>query len=254
MDGTWAGVSLTMPLKRAAVPLLHEATRLARATGCVNTITISGGRLLGDNTDVAGMLGALADAGITRAGPACVLGAGATAATALAALHALGCPAAVAIARDPARAGPLEAAAQRIGIPLRVRPWDEARRHLGAALVISAVPPGAASPLAPWWPGPEHGLLDVAYQQPSALAESAARAGSTVASGLAMLVHQAARQFEVQAGRPAPLGVMLAAAARALASRESKSPRRLPGRQRGTPAPAGPHQTARPLPRGTVAG
>lgn len=58
-------------------------------------------------------------------------------------------------------------------------------------------PPGAADPLAVLWQGgPEAALLDVAYQRPSALAGAAAAAGSTVASGLAMLVYQAARQFE----------------------------------------------------------
>jgi shikimate dehydrogenase len=221
LDGTWAGLSLTMPLKRAAVPLLHEASAAVRETGCANTVTIRGGRLLGDNTDVAGMLAALHEAGVTRAGPACVLGAGATAATALAALRALGCPEVTAVARDTARGSDLEGAAERIGIPLRVRPWNEAARHLTADLVISALPPGAADPLAALWPACGNFLLDVTYRPwPSALARAALRAGSTVAGGLPMLVHQAARQVELQTGRaPAPLAAMRHAAGQALSVR-----------------------------------
>lgn len=223
LDGSWAGLSLTMPLKRAAVPLLDETSATVQATGSANTVTIRDGRLLGENTDAAGMLGALREAGITRAGPACVLGAGATAATALAALRTLGCPRVTAIARDPARAGELESAAERIGLPVRVRPWDEAGRHLAAGLVISALPPGAADPLAPLWPATGAGaLLDVVYRPwPSPLALAAAQAGSTVAGGLPMLVHQAARQVELQTGRTAPLAAMRSAAEQALGQGEA---------------------------------
>lgn len=229
MDCSWAGLSLTMPLKRAVIPLLHETTATVRDTGCANTVIVRDGRLAGDNTDVHGMLAALREAGITAdPGPACVLGAGATAATALAALRALGCPGATALARDPARARHLEAAAERIGILLRVRPWDEAQDSLSAGLVISALPPGAADPLAARWPASGNVLLDVTYRPwPSALAQAAGRAGSTVAGGLPMLVHQAARQAELQTGRvPAPVAAMRRAAEQAL----------------GTPSPGRPVQ------------
>jgi shikimate dehydrogenase len=218
LDSSWAGLSLTMPLKRTAISLLHEASGTVQATGCANTITIRDGRLLGDNTDVDGMLSALRGAGITRAGPACVLGAGATAATALAVLHILGCTEVTAVARDATRSRELHSAADRIGIRLRVRPWDEAGHYLTAGLVISALPPGAADPLASRWPASGNSLLDVVYRPwPSRLARAAAQAGSTVTGGLPMLLHQAARQVELQTGRtPAPLAAMRRAAEQAL--------------------------------------
>jgi Shikimate dehydrogenase substrate binding domain len=90
LDGNWAGLSLTMPLKRAAVHLLDEVSATVTATGTANTVTIRSGRLLGENTDAHGMLQTLLDAGVTHVESACVLGAGATAATALAVLHTLG--------------------------------------------------------------------------------------------------------------------------------------------------------------------
>jgi shikimate dehydrogenase len=220
LDDSWAGLSLTMPLKRTAVPLLDEVSATVRATGTANTVVVRGGRLLGENTDVDGMQEALHDAGVTSAGSACVLGAGATAATALAVLHALGCPEATVIARDPARTSELVSAAERIGIAVHIRPWQQATRHLAADVVMSALPPGAADPLASTgWPRTGNTLLDVVYRPwPTQLAGAARRAGATVVGGLPMLVHQATRQFELQTGcRPAPIAAMRDAAVRALA-------------------------------------
>lgn len=53
LDDGWAGLSLTMSLKRAAVPRLDEVSQTVKATGTANTVTVRGGRLLGENTDVA---------------------------------------------------------------------------------------------------------------------------------------------------------------------------------------------------------
>ncbi|MHC3393949.1 shikimate dehydrogenase [Streptomyces lavendulocolor] len=218
LDDGWAGLSLTMPLKRVAVPLLDEVSQTVKATGTANTVTVRGGRLLGENTDVDGMLQALLDAGITRVESACVLGAGATAATALAALHTLDCREATVIARDMARTRELTGAAERIGTGVRFRPWAEASRHLTASLVVSALPPGAADPLAASWSAAGNTLLDVVYRPwPTPLALAAIRAGSTVIGGLPMLIHQAARQVELQTGHtPAPLPAMRTAAEDAL--------------------------------------
>src|SRR6266581_4431941 len=61
----WAGLSLTMPLKRAVLPLLDETEPLAREVGAANTVVFRGGRRHGHNTDVPGMIAALAEAGVT---------------------------------------------------------------------------------------------------------------------------------------------------------------------------------------------
>ena len=203
LDDNWAGLSLTMPLKRAAVPLLDEVSQTVQATGTANTITVRGGRLRGENTDVDGMLQAIRDAGITRVESACVLGAGATAATALAALHTLGCREVTAVTRDVTRTVELSDAAERIGIALRIRPWHEAARHLRADLVVSALPPGAADPLAPQWPAAGNALLDVVYRAwPTPLAGASLRAGSTVIGGLRSLA--SGRPAGRTANRPHP--------------------------------------------------
>lgn len=201
LDESWAGLSLTMPLKRAVVPLLDEVSATVWATGTANTVIVRSGRLVGENTDIDGMLRALLDVGLTRVESACVLGAGATAATALAVLHTLDCREVTVIARDVARTSDLAHAAERIGVAVRIRPWADASEHLQSGLVVSALPPGAADPLAPCWPAVGNTLFDVVYWPwPTVLARAAQHAGSTVVGGLPMVLHQAARQVELQTG------------------------------------------------------
>jgi shikimate dehydrogenase len=57
----WAGLSLTMPLKRAVLPLLDEAEPLVGQVGAANTVIFDAGRRQGRNTDVPGMIAALAE-------------------------------------------------------------------------------------------------------------------------------------------------------------------------------------------------
>src|SRR5882757_4461339 len=49
----WAGLSLTMPLKRAVIPLLDEVSETAASVAAVNTVVLHpDGRRGGDNTDI----------------------------------------------------------------------------------------------------------------------------------------------------------------------------------------------------------
>src|SRR6266404_2527263 len=83
MGPEWAGLSLTMPLKRVALTVADEVTPLARAVGAANTLVFSPGGPAGgkraDNTDVAGMVAALREAGLARVEQAIILGEGGTA-------------------------------------------------------------------------------------------------------------------------------------------------------------------------------
>jgi shikimate dehydrogenase len=217
----WAGLSLTMPLKRVVLPLLDRTEPLAAEVGAANTVVLAGGRRHGYNTDVPGMVAALAEAGVTTAGRVLILGAGATACSSLAAVRALGETGAMVAARDPARAGDLLAAAGRLGVSVTVRPLEQVDWST-ADLVISTVPGGAADALAEHW---EDGaavpprLLDVAYHPwPTRLAAAAERAGSAVTGGFGLLLHQAAGQVELMTGRTAPVEPMRAAGLAALGS------------------------------------
>jgi shikimate dehydrogenase len=201
LDGSWAGLSLTMPLKRAAIPLCDGIGELARAVHAVNTLTFADGRVRGDNTDVPGLVGALRDAGVGQVPAASVLGGGATAASALAALARV-CDGTVrAYVRGPARAQEARDLAGRIGMPVETRDWADAAAALTAPLVVATTPAGAADHLAAAVPDAPGVLFDVVYSPwPTPLAAAWAARGGQVVSGLELLVHQAALQVVLMTG------------------------------------------------------
>ncbi len=220
----WAGLSLTMPLKRTVLPLLDHVDQLAAATGGANTVVFRPEGRYGYNTDVRGIVDALTEAGRPAPGAVTILGGGATACSALAAVGELGLPGADVVLRDPSRAGDLLATAGRLGLQVRPHPWAGLADIAGAAdLLIATVPAGAADAYAErvrlTHQAPP-ALLDVVYHPwPTPLAEAAAAAGSVVVSGYAMLLHQAAAQVELMTGKPAPLEAMREAGERELARR-----------------------------------
>jgi shikimate dehydrogenase len=201
----WVGLSLTMPLKEAALALTGDSSELARLTGAANTLLLRPEGLVADNTDGPGMVAALGEAGVRAPASAVVLGSGSTARSALAALAELGCGQAVLVSRSAPTAA--VAVAARFGLPLQAVDWQPGPLG-GAELVISAVPPGAADGFAPYV-GDVGVLLDVVYDPwPTPLA---AGCGGVVVPGTALLLHQAAAQVMLMTGRDAPLDAMRAA-------------------------------------------
>jgi len=237
LDDGWAGLSLTMPLKQAVLPLLDHVEPLAEVVGAVNTVLVQGGgarpTLVGANTDVHGLAAALGEGGVASGGAgrsALVLGAGATAASTLAALAQLGMPSSVVLARSVARAGATMRAAHRMGVEAVVRTLSPLERTLEAMaradVVVSTLPPHAADELAARLAdaarangGVRGVLLDCAYTpRPTALVAAWRDAGGTAVTGERMLLHQAGEQVRLMTGRSAPLGEMDAALAAALAA------------------------------------
>ena len=211
----WAGLSLTMPLKRAVLPLLDTVDPVAADTGGANTVVFGGNRRHGYNTDVAGMVAALAEAGVTAPKSAVILGAGATACSALAALRDLGLTTVTVAVRDPARAGGLQTVAERLRVAVTLQALaDQGAGQLPPPdLLISTVPASAPDFLAEHYvagvPAPAC-VFDVVYAPwPTRLAQAAQDAGATVVGGFELLLHQAAGQFELMTGhQPAPLAAM----------------------------------------------
>jgi shikimate dehydrogenase len=182
-----------MPLKRAVLPLLASASDLVKEVGAANTVLLPDRR--GENTDVGGIVEALAAAGVTAVGRGVVLGGGATARSALAALRLLGCADPVAVVRTPR------------DLPAHQVDWSP-DVVTGCDLLISTLPAGVADAFAPYV---RHVpvLLDVVYDPwPTALATACQ---GVVVPGSAMLLHQAAAQVQLMTGRPAPLAAMAAA-------------------------------------------
>jgi len=220
----WVGLSLTMPLKRAAVELCGWLSDTARGVGGVNTITFADGVRRGDNTDVPGMVNALAEAGVGPVATAAVLGGGATAASAVAALSDAGASEVHAFVRSAGRGDELSVVAEAFGVRLVLRSWDEAAEALRFPLVVATTPGGSTDDLLV--PAGRSGVLfDVAYDPwPTALAAAWTRNGGRVLGGLDLLVHQAVLQVELMTGGPVSRGrvldAMRAAGEAALARRD----------------------------------
>ncbi len=222
----WAGLSLTMPLKRVALEVADEVSPVAAAIGAANTLVFGAGsgpsglRRRAENTDVLGIVAALREAGVQRVGHAVVLGAGGTAQAVLAALREFGETTPAVLVRDPARTADLRAAAGRLGVRPEIHGGLPDVALPEADLVISTLPGAAADPLAgtPW--RPDSVVLDVVYAPwPTPFAGSAAAAGCRIVSGLTVLLHQAVAQVELMTGRPGPVEVMRSALDAAVRSR-----------------------------------
>jgi shikimate dehydrogenase len=216
----WAGLSLTMPLKEAALTVAGEVAPLAVRLGAANTLVrLPDGGWRAENTDAPGMVDALGP-GI-RTGHVVVLGSGGTARAALGAAAELDAGQVTVVARRAGAVDALAPVAEALDVAVAHRPWPAAVEALEAAdLAVCTVPAGVADPLAgrvTWRPGTV--LLDVLYHPwPTPLAAAAAAAGVRVVSGLDLLLAQAVIQFELFTGVSAPVGAMrsaLAAAARA---------------------------------------
>ncbi|MFE4621035.1 shikimate dehydrogenase [Streptomyces sp. NPDC056747] len=222
LDGSWAGLSLTMPLKRAIIPLLDEISDTAASVEAVNTVVLrEDGRRVGDNTDIPGMIAALRERGVEKVESAAILGAGATASSALAALARVCAGPVTAYVRSEARAEEMCGWGERLGVDVRTADWERAAEAFAAPLVIATTPAGTTNALATAVPDTVGTLFDVLYDPwPTTLAAAWSDRGGKVVGGLDLLVHQAVLQVEQMTGTPeAPLAAMRAAGERALAAR-----------------------------------
>ena len=231
LDPQCRGLSVTMPCKQAVMQLMDVVDPLGAAVGAVNTVVPGAGVLTGFNTDVHGITTAIAEAraarGLGPARSACVLGARATASSALAALGALGVTRTIVVARRFSGPGSVVAAAARMGVGIdQVLIGDTTRAGaaLAADIVVSTLPAGAADPLAALVrPGGHQCLLDVVYApRDTALRRAFEAGGAVIAEGTEMLIHQGAQQVRLMTGRDPDTGVMRAALEAEVASREGR--------------------------------
>ncbi|WP_091301005.1 shikimate dehydrogenase [Micromonospora halophytica] len=213
----WAGLSVTMPGKEAALALADEVSPVAAAAGAANTLVRRpDGTWYADNTDVTGMVEVLTTAGVSTGATVTVLGAGGTARAALATAARLGASGVTVVARRESAIDELRPVAGALGIPLTGAGWPDAATHAATAdVVVSTVPKGVADPLATevrWRPSTV--LFDALYDPwPTPLAAAASAAGCRVVSGLDLLLAQAVGQFEHFTGMPAPRAAMARAVA-----------------------------------------
>lgn len=219
LDDSWAGLSLTMPLKRVALSVADSVTTVAADVGAANTLVFADGVRYADNTDVPGLAAALRAVGFGEPRTPVLLGGGATACSAAAALAGLGAGAVTAVVRSEARAAELRTVCDRLDVRCTFAAWPGLTAVAAADLVVSTVPGGAADEVAAAADSIS-ALFDVTYAPwPTKLAEQVAAAGGRIAGGFELLLQQAALQVSLMTGRQPPLAAMRAAGEAELASR-----------------------------------
>jgi len=202
------GVNLTVPHKVAVLDLVDSVAGSAKASGAANTLVFRDGRVEAHNTDGAGALDALAEAGAKVAGgQALVLGAGGAARGVAHALHEAG--AKVVLSNRTLEKG--QAVARELGVLWL--PWADLGKSLKAFdLVANCTTMGLHSdetPIDAALLGPKAVVLDAVYRQGGTrLVREAKARGHVALGGEAMLLHQGARAFSLWTGRPAPLEAM----------------------------------------------
>lgn len=218
----WAGLSCTMPTKRAALAFASVVTPRAAAVGAANTLVRKGSEWHADCTDVDGVVGALREKGFSGGSHGVVLGAGGTATAALAGLASLGISSVSLVVRDPSRAVEALETAARVGVSVEVLELSVVDLALlaGAAdVVVSTVPASATVALADALARAPY-VLDVIYHPwPTPVASAVEASGARLATGLDMLLHQAFGQVSQFTGLPAPQDVMREALAAELTAR-----------------------------------
>ena len=225
------GINVTVPHKQAVSALVDELTPEARAIGAVNTVLVRGERLIGHNTDAAGFLRALREAGFAPEGcSALVLGAGGAARAAVYALARVGARV-VLLNRTPQRADALVSDLRAVvkgarleagGLDAQTAQQEASRCHLVVnATSLGMWPQVETSP----WPEevafPAGVLLfDLVYNpRQTRLVRLARESGARAVDGLRMLVHQGAEAFALWTGAAPPVEIMYAACAAILGGR-----------------------------------
>ncbi|MDD2858191.1 MAG: shikimate dehydrogenase [Candidatus Nanopelagicales bacterium] len=210
LDDSWAGLSLTMPLKEVAIGLCATVEPTAVRIRSVNTLIPQADGWHGTNTDIFGIVRSLASIGIGRGlESALVLGAGATARSAIAALASLEARNVLVSARRPEQAHELVALAAALGLAAEPAAWQPAAALLDCALVVSTLPGDAGGEWAKAAPAATGALLDSSYHPwPTPLAQQ--WPNGRIASGRDMLLWQATEQVRLMTGLEAPVDAMRA--------------------------------------------
>lgn len=186
-SGTFKGLNVTIPYKKAVMPYLAEISENAKAIGSVNTITVlPNGTLRGDNTDYDGFLYLVRRSGVSVAGKkALVLGTGGASLPVKKVLSDLGAREIISISRTGENN------------------YQNLEKHFDADLIVNTTPVGMypnnlQSPLSLDGFTQLSGVLDIVYNpQKTQLILDAEQRGIPAFSGLTMLVAQAKRAAEL---------------------------------------------------------
>lgn len=214
LDAGWRGLSVTMPHKIDLVGL-GAPDETARLLGVANTWVRTEEGPIVANTDVSGLVLACRDRGLERIEAVTVVGAGATARSALAGAARLGARYATIVSRSLDRSAGALALAVDLGLEAQWIPLDESLTESPprADLLISTVPAAALETLAQPLVAGADAVFDVVYDPwPTPLGRAGLGAGVRVIDGLDLLAGQAVGQVTLMTGRQLPLSLLRSAA------------------------------------------
>jgi shikimate dehydrogenase len=208
------GFGISMPFKEQILPLLDDLHPMARRIGAVNTVVNEGDRLVGHNTDALGAVRALEELTELDGTRVLVLGAGGAARAVIQGLLDAGARVTL-TNRTLVRAEELASDVARSGAGLvEVVPLERHDALGDQAVWVNAssagmVEYGEVSPLPESCLRSDLLVMDIVYKPlRTRLLDAATRAGARAIGGERMLLHQAAGQFELYTGQPAPLDAL----------------------------------------------
>ncbi len=216
------GFSVTMPYKQEIVAELDNSDVLTQKTGACNTVVRSAeGKLYGFNTDVAGIVGPLEQRLTLPNAKVLVIGAGGAARAAVFGLKARGADVSI-LNRSAANAQKL---ARQAGAKT-IKRTDLKKLQFDA--IVNATPLGMGTnkqaPLEQKEIKAKY-VFDLVYNPlETRFLKLAVTEGASAVSGVEMFVSQGARQFEIWAGKPAPVDEMRFVVTRELQRREAEAP------------------------------
>ena len=203
------GLSITMPYKQAMLPYLDNTDAHTAKIGACNTVVRGqDGKFYGFNTDVAGVVRPLEQRLAIANAKVLVLGAGGAARAAVFGLKERGAEVWI-LNRTSAKA-------QKLARQAKARSIKRADlRKIAFDVIINATPVGMGNTRDCPLKDDEiqaNVVFDMVYDPVETHLLQVARAkGIAVIPGVEMFVQQAARQFEIWTGKPAPAGDMLRA-------------------------------------------
>jgi 3-dehydroquinate dehydratase / shikimate dehydrogenase len=205
------GLSITMPYKETILQHLDNTDSHTTKIGACNTVVrAQDGKLYGFNTDTAGVVRPLEQRIALEGARVLVLGAGGAARAAVFILNRSVAPAQKLARRAKART------LKRVDL-----------KKVSFDVIINATPVGMGntkeSPLNENEINARY-VFDMIYDPPETRLMALAKArGAQVIPGIEMFVHQAARQFEIWTGKPAPWDDMLRVVTITLQERAAKA-------------------------------
>ena len=208
----FSGFNVTVPHKEAVMSHLDEIDGFAEKVGAVNTVTITGAKTKGFNTDVQGFKNALTRLVGRPAGlKAVIIGSGGAAKAVVTALEQSACGMTV-LARHPRKAKRLldgkQDGTKCVGLNLK----NLEKNLQGADLLVNATPVGlnaGESPIPPSVLSSGLAVFDLVYRKGGTrLVKTAQALGCRAIDGREMLLFQGMKAFEIFTGKKAPEKVM----------------------------------------------